>query len=160
MGVRVPDAEESLRAKPRRVLVPWSGRAALLAGLVTAFLTAGGLLAQSKLGAPETASLDKLSSLIGFDGKDLGPALLLGSLWSAGQATFWTLVTSHFVLRRAGATSLLAYAASSAAAGLAWAGLSQVLGFGGPDHGYVMEAAIGACAGFFYRLLAGTKPIA
>jgi hypothetical protein len=160
MGLRVADADEALRAQPRQISVRWSGRAALLAGLITACLSAGGLLAQAKLGAQQSAGLDQLSSLIGFDGRDLGPALLLAGVWSAGQATFWTVVTSHLVLRRMRATSLFAYATCGAAAAIAWAGASQALGFGGPDQGYVMQACVGACAGFFYRLLAAAKPVA
>jgi hypothetical protein len=159
IGLRSEDADSHSRAAPKSVVVKWSARAAILAGLITACLTAGGLLIQDKTGA-DGGDLAQASALFGFNAQSLAPALLLASLWEAGQATFWTLVTSHFVLRRIEATSLFAYASASALAGAAWAGASQVLGFGAPDHGYVAQIAIGACAGFFYRLLAGAKPAA
>ena len=158
IGVNRGDATGSVATDARGMLTPWSGRAAILAGLATACLTAGALLVQNQTDPLQSAALNSVSSLVGADGKALVPVLLLLSLWEAGQATFFSVLTSHFVLRRLGATSLSAYATASGAAGLLLAAACQAIGLGRPDSGYYMAAATGACAGFFYRLFAGARP--
>ncbi|HVB89169.1 MAG TPA: hypothetical protein VND97_03120, partial [Beijerinckiaceae bacterium] len=65
---------------------------------------------------------------------------------------------AHFVLRRMGSTSLVAYVVGGAAAGAFWVFAGRYIGFGGHVRDLPTEAAMGACAGFFYRLLAGARP--
>ncbi|HVB89999.1 MAG TPA: hypothetical protein VND97_07345 [Beijerinckiaceae bacterium] len=158
LGISRSHADDLPDDRPH--LVPRSYLAALLAGLATACLAAGFTLVQHRSGGQTDAQLDGLAHIAGVDAKTLTPALLLLSLLAAGRATASTLMTAHFVLRRIGSTSLFAYVAGGAAAGAFWVIAGQYLGLGGHVRGLVTESAMGACAGFFYRLLAGARPAA
>jgi hypothetical protein len=147
------------RGQKGRQMVPWSTRAALLAGLATACLCAGLLIVQTKADDPTAGDLNQVASLVGVDARAIGPALLLLSLWQAAQSTSFTLLATHFVSKRLGDVGLPAFTATGAATGLLSALACQLLGFGGPEHGYLYEALMGGCAGFIYRLLAGVAPI-
>jgi len=142
----------------RALVVPRSYLAALLAGLATACLAAGFTIAQGGSGAGTQSQIGDLAQLAGADGRALTPALMAFSLLAAGRATASTLMTAHFVLRRMGSTSLVAYVVGGAAAGAFWVFAGRYIGFGGHVRDLPTEAAMGACAGFFYRLLAGARP--
>jgi hypothetical protein len=150
----IASEEDALRAKPQHRVVPWSMRAALLAGLAAACLSAGALVAHGSGGAqdPQVASL---ASAAGVDLSKLGPAILFVTLWRAGRATFWGVLAAHSIAKRLGLSTRFAYAAIGAGAGLTLAVLARVLGFSSGDP--LFEAtAMTATAAFFYRVFAGT----
>lgn len=158
MRASAPDLDVYPAGESPRLVVPRSFRAALLAGLATACLSAGFLLIQHTQDAGDVGELAGVAGLLGVNMQAWTPALLLFSLLNAGQATAGTLLTAHFVLRRIGATNLFAYSVGGAAAGVFWVLAAQYIGLGGDGYGLFAEAAMGACAGFFYRLLAGARP--
>ncbi len=93
------------------------------------------------------------------DPAEVAPIVMMLSLWSAGQATFWTLLTAHTFLRKTGRASLAAYALGGAVAGglLTFAG--QITGLDSSRASLVSAMGVAGCAGFYYRLLAGAKPV-
>ncbi len=133
--------------------VPWSWRAAFLAGLVASFSQAGLVVLQ----AQQVGSLiPGLSVQLGGAGQMVTPALIGLSLLSSGREAATTLVLSHFALRSFKIASPLAYAIGGAAAGAGSAYVARAL-MGGDDT-IATEAMTGLIAGFLYRLLAGAKP--
>ena len=149
---RAPDEHNA--ARPH--IVPRSFMAALLAGIATACVAAAFTIAHQSSQTNAAVQVASVAHLAGIDGKLATPALLFLSLLGAGRATAGTLLTAHFVLRRINAISLPAYVLGGAAAGAFWVVIGPYLGGGG--HDLVQQAAMGACAGFFYRLLAGSRP--
>ena len=156
VGSFAPNGSNRPESADRREIV-WSTRAALVAGLATACMTAALLLGQNSTSPEPSDALSQTAALLGIGTKAAAPALLCFSLWSAGASTVTTLAAAHFVLKKVRLASSLAYSTFSAAAGALLALSSQVLGFGGPDHGYLAEMAIGACAGYLYRKLAAAS---
>lgn len=155
LGMSRPGSDEPSDDRPHHV--PRSFMAAFLAGLATACVAAAFAIIQHSSVDHTSSQIKGLANLAGVNAQALSPALLTLSLLAAGRATAGTLMTAHFVLRRIGKTSLLAYVAGGAAAGAFWVMADYFL-LGGHGHGLVAETAMGACAGFFYRLLAGARP--
>jgi hypothetical protein len=160
--VRSDDVTNEAPLERRReggLAVPWSARAALLAGAATACLSAGFLLTQESGSHSTSGDLNQVASIIGIDPRATGPALLFLSLWQAAQSTSFTLLGTHFVSKWTREVGVSAFTIGGAATGLVLAAVCQLLGFGGPEHGYLYEALMGGCAGLIYRRLAGLKPI-
>ena len=132
--------------------VPWSARAATLAGLSAACLQAGRVVLSPQSAVPDLSSFGvhiDASSGVAY------PALIAFGLWSGGTSAAQTMLLTHFGLRAAGQTSPVAYAIAGAAmgAGLSWA---TVLLMGG-EPAMVADATLGIVSGFLYRVFAGVK---
>jgi hypothetical protein len=131
--------------------VAWSFRAAVLAGLVAGLLSAavkatsvldlGGILGQIPLGEAKVP---------------FAVALAAAGLWGGARASALALLVAHTLLSRIGQTSYFFYAAASGGASLACGLIAAVLGFA-DYQAAVADTAVGAAAGFFYRLFAATE---
>lgn len=147
------DAEDS-RAK----IVPRSFRAAMLAGLVVAFCLAGLDITKAAAVDPALDPLLQMSGLAGSIGQAL-PYMIGLSLLSGARTAATTLLIAHRLLAWAGQSSHLAYALGGAAIAATWAALVFMLLGHAPTHGWGLDIAAGAGAGFFYRMFAGAKRI-
>ena len=136
--------------------VPRSGRAALLSGLVVGCALAG-FDVTGGTGAAEVAAIGGALG-IAVDPANLLPGLILLGLLGGARASAVTLVAVNGLLQRTGQTSHAAYAAAGAAAACVLAAATLVLFGHAPAHGWPLEAASGAAAGFFYRVFAGSRP--
>jgi hypothetical protein len=148
------DVEET-DERPR--IVPRSFRAALLAGLVVGFCLAG---LDVTHGVATDAALDpllKASGLLGDVEKAL-PWMIALSLLSGARTAAATLLISHRLLAWAGQSTHFAYAAGGAAVAAVYAALVGALGHPS-HHGWIIDLAAGAGAGFFYRMFAGAKRV-
>ncbi len=147
---------ETVDEDSRPLAVPRSFRAALLAGLVVGCCLAGLDATQAD------ATLRRIAGLVPGGAPRLLPVVILLGLFGGARAAATNLLLSHWVLRRLGWTSHVAYAAFGGAvaalialltegvlqSGLMQSSLSQ-------GHGFGVEIATGAGAGFFYRVFAG-----
>jgi hypothetical protein len=148
-----PTAEAQVRRDDG--IVPKSWRAGLLAGLVASLIQAGMVMVGAKT---HSASLSGLGSLIGIDPQAMTPLVLAGSVFDGAQTVGFTVLLAHRVLKRHAITSYAAYALGGGAAAAICAAAWSLIGFGGPEHGWVVEIATGLAAGYFYRLFAGANP--
>ena len=147
---------DAIPAQPRAV--PRSFSAAILAGLVTGFFMAGLDIGQP---VPADAALQPLLESAGIDNVagQAQPYMIALSLLGGARAAATALLIAHRVLAKAEQTSLVAYALGGAAINFLCADVLFGLGGIPPRHGWPLEIAAGAAAGFFYRLFAGTKRI-
>jgi hypothetical protein len=138
--------------------VPRSFSAAILAGLVTGFFMAGLDISQP---APADAALQPLLERAGIENLagQAEPYMIALSLLGGARAAATALLIAHRLLAKAGQTSLIAYALGGAAINALFADLLFGLSGIPPRHGWPLEIAAGAAAGFFYRLFAGAKRI-
>ncbi len=136
----------------RTGVVPWSWRAATLAGVSAACLQAGAVVLAAQ--SPNSL-LPGIPVEIGGAGTAAAPVLIAYGLWSGGQDAASALLFSHFGLRSLNMTSPIAYAICGAVMGVASAYLMQVLNVG--EAASVTDAIMGLIAGFMYRTLAGIK---
>ncbi|WP_158807419.1 hypothetical protein [Beijerinckia sp. L45] len=142
----------------RRKIVPRSFRAALLAGLVVAFCLAGLDITKAAAVDPALEPLLKMSGLLANIGQAL-PYMIALSLLSGARTAATTLLIAHRLLAWRGESGYLAYAAGGAAAAAVWTVLVLVLLGHAPTHGWVLDIAAGAGAGFFYRMFAGATRV-
>ncbi len=151
-------AEEKQKAQQDKytgggaLIVPASGRAALLAGLVVACLHAS-----LDLGA--SVALGQKLGTISIDGQALPivPLILLGSLWAGAESSVTGIFFVRTLLAPLQMTHIAAYAICGGLVALAYAAIMQALGWGNFE-GLPVDVAMGVGAGFFYRLFAGTRP--
>jgi hypothetical protein len=151
--IEKPEVEEAVAGRAAGT-VPYSWRAGLLAGLVVSLMQAGIIIVGAKA---QSAGLGDLATLTGISTQAMVPVVIMGSLLDSAQATGFTVLTAHGVLKRLGITNLIAYALGGAAAAAVYAEAQLLIGFGGPEHGWTIELATGLGAGFFYRLFAGAS---
>ena len=144
---------EDLAAQaPAPRTVPRSFRSAILAGLVTGFFLAGLDIGQTTTG--NAASwFDAGGSLTGVP----QPLVLVSSLLVGARAAATALLLAHFCLAKFRQTSLFAYAIGGGAINMAFAEALMLISGEPPRHGFAVEIAAGAAAGFFYRLFAGSR---
>lgn len=133
-------------------VVPWSMRAACLAGLCAALLQAGMVVASAR-GIVEIVPGFKLD--VG-EGSMLTPMIIVSGLWSGAQIAAEAVMASHFLLRALVRTGIADYAIAGGATGAAIAWISAQLS--GNHHGVVAAAATGVATGLLYRLFAGLRP--
>ena len=141
----------------RPVAVPRSVRAALLAGLVVGFCLAG-------LDATRAdATLRRLAGLVPGGAPQMLPVVILLGLFGGARAAAANLLFSHWLLRRMGWSGHLAYTVGGGMVAACVATLTRGLiddGLIEPDmlrgHGWAVDVAAGAGAGFFYRVFAGS----
>ena len=137
------------------VVVPRSGRAAFLAGLVVGCALAG----FNVTGSDGAARLAPIAGLLGIqiDTTTLLPAMILLGLVGGARAAAMTMILVHTILNKLGRTEHEAYALGGATATACLAGL--LLGFGhAPAHGWPVELLAGAGSGLLYRIFAGARP--
>ncbi|WP_020174487.1 hypothetical protein [Methyloferula stellata] len=136
----------------RTLVVPASGRAAFLAGLVVAFLHAG-----LDLGA--SVAMGQRLGTLSIDGRTIPivPLILLGSLWSGAESSAIGLFFVRTLLAPLRVTHIAAYAICGGFVALAYAAIMHTLGWGDYENLQV-DIVMGVAAGFFYRLFAGTRP--
>ena len=149
--------------------VPTSWRAGILAGVAVSCMQAGLVVLKAKTGPLQVGPIE----LTGVSGSTAVAVQLVGSLWSGAEATASTVLFAHQILRRMRDTSLVTYtlAGGVVAGALAYltmtlgglkgedalSGVLHSIGNAGPEHGWLVELATGAAAGFFYRLFAGAR---
>ncbi|HEV2573621.1 MAG TPA: hypothetical protein VGU72_17940 [Beijerinckiaceae bacterium] len=129
--------------------VPWSMRAALLAGLVASCLQAGLYVLAAK--AP-LELIPGLKMTIGDGSQMLLLALVLG-LWNGVQIAVTATMASHWAMRFVELTSPTAYAIAGAVSGGIYAYGMTIL-TGQPRH-LIATMASGLTAAFLYRRFAG-----
>jgi hypothetical protein len=135
----------------KNLIVPYSGRAALLAGLIAAFIHAS-------LDLGGSIAFGQQSSIVTMTGQTVAvPLLLLAGLWSGARASLIGLICVRLILARLQITHVGAYALCGGLVGLLY---SLILHLNGWDHLEVLglDSATGLAAGFFYRIFAGTRP--
>ena len=148
---------ESEGATPsRKVEVPRSLRAAVLAGIVVACGLAG-LDATAKISAMHGLAeampdLPEMRLVI--------PALILLAVLGGGRSAATSLLLAHGALKRIGLTGHLAYALGGGAAATALAAALMLMLGRPPAHGFAIDVLAGAAGGFFYRVFAGTRRVA
>lgn len=135
--------------------VPWSWRAAMLAGIAAASLQAGLIVLSSQSPTP---LLPGLPWAVGGAGSALTPAVIAYGLWNGGSNAATTMMVAHFGLRAVRTTSPLAYALGGAVVGAAASYLMRTL-LGGDDT-LATDAITGLLAGFLYRMIAGARAAA
>ena len=148
-------------SQPQVKSVGWSFRAAVLAGLIVGLVNA----AAQATSFSSFGDLDKLplgQTLLGqiSFGEATVPLTLLAALaglWSGARASALALLFAHKILARLGHTSLMAYSLGGAAACLAYALLTGLLGGAMTPISIAMQALSGLGAGFFYRRFAATE---
>ena len=147
---------ETVDEDGRPLAVPRSFRAAFLAGLVVGCCLAGLDATQAD------AAVRHLAGLLPDGAPPLLPVVILLGLFGGARAAATNLLVSHWVLRRLGWTSHVAYAASGGAVAACVALLiERALQSGALEtsmfqgHGIAIDVAAGAGAGFFYRVFAG-----
>jgi hypothetical protein len=148
-------AEERQKAEQDKrnglLIVPASGRAAFLAGLVVACLHASLDLGTS------VALGQKLGTLpIGGRTLPIVPLILLGSLWSGARSSAIGLFFVRALLGRMQVTNITAYALCGGFLAFLYALIAQALGWGDLEA-LPIDVATGLAAGFLYRLFAGTR---
>ena len=131
--------------------VPWSLRAAVLAGLGAAFLQAGLLIVAAK------GSIEFIPGVKIFGDGDASWLLMLVlyGLLSGARIAVTTLMFTHFALRFVQLTSLTAYAVGGAVSGCIHAYGLQMLSGGGQRM--LTTAATGFAAGYLYRVFSGIR---
>ncbi len=134
--------------------VPWSWRAALLAGIASACLQAGILVLSAQT---PTELIPGLPIQVGGAGSAMTPAVIAYGLWSGGSDAASTLMIAQFVLKVLKQTSPVAYALGGALVGVGTGYVVRVL-MGGDDN-MAADAITGLVAGFLYRMLAGVKAV-
>ncbi len=134
-------------------VVPWSWRAAMLAGLAAACLRAGLIVLSAQTAAP---ILPGLPIAVGGEGSAMAPALIAWGLWSGGRDAATTMFIANLILRLLKTDSPVAYALGGALVG-AGSSYATMLLLGG-ENDIAVQAALGLAAGFLYRIFAGTKP--
>lgn len=134
--------------------VPWSGRAALVAGVSAACLSA----AMTAIAGPPALELAPGVPIPAQGPMEmLGPALMGWSLFSGGESAASVLIVAHGGLRLLNIRSPLAYAIAGGLASAAATYANHALG--GEPESLGASAAIGAMAGFLYRIVAGARPV-
>jgi hypothetical protein len=133
-------------------VVPASGRAALLAGLVVACL-------HVSLDLGTAIALGQRLGTISVEGRTvpLVPLILAGSLWSGARSSAIVLFFIRALLSRLEMTHIGSYAVCGGLVAFLYAITMQALGWGDPST-LAVDVATGLAAGFFYRLFAGTRP--
>jgi hypothetical protein len=142
----------SPRATREGEKVPRSFRAAILAGLIVAIVTA----ATNATFATE-ASQDLSFFSFGSANGPIIVALLLAALWSGARTSALCIFVTHRVLAAMQRTSHLSYGIAGGVVALAFALLMQALGKSPGPGGLSMEVLSGVGAGLFYRLFAGAR---
>jgi hypothetical protein len=145
-------AETQTTTAPTDGVVPWTWRAAILAGLAAACLQAGLVVLSTQSPTP---LLPGLPMQVGGTGSSLTPALIAYGLWNGGSAAATTMMIANFILRVMKMTSPVAYALGGALVGAGSGYLLRVL-LGGEDT-MATDAIAGLAAGFLYRIFAGVK---
>lgn len=157
----VRPASEALEPHPARgdaadLVVPYSFRAAILAGLIVAILVAAANASFADMTRTSAANLDILP--LGNAKAPLVVALILAALWSGARTSALCLLVAHRLLARMRRTSLPAYAIASGMIALAVAFVLQLLGDDPGPGGLGMDLFAGLTAGLFYRFFAGVRP--
>ena len=149
-------AENDEAAPDRRVEVPRSLRAAVLAGIVVACGLAG-LDATEKI-----AALHGLSEAMPDrpEVQLLAPALILLAVLGGGRSAATSLLLAHGALKRLGQTGHMAYALGGGMAAAAFAAALMLVLGQTPAHGFAIDVLAGVAGGFFYRVFAGTRSAA
>ena len=129
--------------------VPRSFRAAILAGLIVAIVSA----ATNATFAAE-ASQDLSFFSFGSANAPIIVALLLAALWSGARTSALCIFVTHRVLASMQRTSHLSYGIAGGLVALAFALLMQALGKSPGPGGLAMDVLTGVGAGMFYRLFA------
>ena len=130
-------------------VVPWSMRAAFLAGLFASLLQAGIVVASAR-GIVEIIPGFKFD--IG-EGSAITPLIIVSGVMSGARVAAGAVMLSHFLLRTLGRTGVIDYALGGAAAGAANALIVTLLF--GASHGFMAETLTGLAAGSLFRLFAG-----
>jgi hypothetical protein len=146
------DSEKVAPATRGDEIVQRSFRAAILAGFVVAILNAA---ANATFTTQAQASLGPFS--IGAGNAPMVIALLLAALWSGARTSALCLLVAHRLLAALRRTSPFAYAIAGGGIALAFGLLMQSIGRAPEPGGLGLEALLGAGAGLFYRLFAGTQ---
>jgi len=133
-------------------VVPWSWRAAFLAGFAASCLQAGLVVLQAQHATP---ILPGVPFEVGGEGAVTTPALIAAALWTSAQDAATALLLSHFGLRALNISSPLAYAVGGAAGGALSAYATRLL-LGGEDA-MLTDAITGLISGFLFRMFAGLK---
>ncbi|MGA3303452.1 MAG: hypothetical protein ABSC72_09205 [Methylovirgula sp.] len=148
-----PNGETSpSRAAREGEKVPRSFRAAILAGLIVAIVSA----ATNATFAAE-ASQDLSFFSLGSANAPIIVALLLAALWSGARTSALCIFVTHRVLAAMQRTSHLSYGIAGGVVALAFGLLLQALGKSPGPGGISMEVLSGVGAGLFYRLFAGAQ---
>jgi hypothetical protein len=145
-----PDARMAAHGAER---VPRSFRAAILAGLIVAIVSAA---TNATFAAVANQDLGVLSAF-GANNAPIVVALLLGALWSGGRTSAMCLLVTHRMLSAMQRTSHISYGIGGGIVALALAFLMQALGHAPGPGGLGMETLMGVGAGMFYRLFAGAQ---
>ncbi len=148
------DAPAPGAEKEQTGVVPWSWRAALLAGVCASCLQAGVVVMSAQT---PTAILPGVQFEVGGAGSSMEPLLIAYGLWVGGRSAAVTMLLAHFGLRTLSPKTLssIAYAIAGAMAGVAYA--LTMKGLGLEDEHVPTVAAMGLMTGFMYRVLAGAK---
>ena len=135
-------------------VVPWSWRAAVLAGVCASCLQAGVVVISTQ--TPQDI-LPGVHVQVGGAGSSMEPLLIAYSLWVGARSAAVTMFLAHFGLRALSprTRSSIAYAIAGAAAAIAYA--LTMKGLGLEDERLPTVAAMGLMTGFMYRVLAGAK---
>jgi len=150
-----PDEKEAVKRRGPEP-VRWSYRAAILAGLIIAIMTA----AANATFAMRSNADSGLLNLLGLGGAGKGTlliGLMLAALWSGARTSALCLLIVHRLLAAAKQTSYWTYILGGGAVALAYGLLVQLIGDHTPPGGLPLEAFSGMGAGLFYRLFAGTQ---
>ncbi len=133
--------------------VPWSMRAAMLAGVFAALLQSGMQVAgaQGMLGIIPGLEIDP------GVGSVLTPVLLLSGVLGGGRIAAFAVMMAHVPLRALNQTSPAAYAIGGAVAGALQAYVGALLA--GGEAAIIAEAVTGLAAGFLYRVFAGARGV-
>lgn len=150
-----PNGETSPRGTAVRggEKVPRSFRAAILAGLIVAIVSA----ATNATFAAEANQELGILSVFGAGNAPVLVALLLAALWSGARTSALILLVAHRLLASMQRTSHLSYGIAGGVVALAFALLMQALGYSPGAGGLSMDVLTGFGAGLFYRLFAGAK---
>lgn len=144
-----------IAAAPAKAAVPRSYRAAILAGFVVAILHAAGATTFASHAAGGLSAFAPGSAKV-----PVTIGLVLAALCSGAKDSAFCLLVAHRLLARLGYTSHFAYVLGSTSASLAAAAGAYALGMASGTAGLANAVLCGAAAGLFYRLFAGTSPVA
>jgi hypothetical protein len=135
-------------------IVPWSWRAALLAGVCASCLQAGVVVISAQT---PTAVVPGVQFEVGGAGSSMEPLLIAYSLWVGARSAAATMLLAHFGLRTLSPKTMSSIAYAIAGAGAAVAYALAMKGLGLEDERLPTVAAMGLMTGFMYRVLAGAK---
>lgn len=140
----------------RRLVVPWSFKAATLAGLVVGCALAGFDVTNQAA----DGRFRVVAGLFGLqvDQRWLLPAMLALGLFAGARVSAMIVLGVHAVLGWAGETGHVAYLLGGAAASVAFSAAMLAVAGHPPAHGFLVELMAGAGAGLCYRAVAGARP--